>query len=260
MCRGCGRQRLSECTCSLADKMREGAGGARRAGQDPRAGLPVFHRPVGQPGAAGQPDRQGLQPPGVGVPLRGRPARPGHRRCRRRRAGRGRAQPALAAAAPPQRRSIPPSSSASPMSSATSTDAAERRRRPADAPAAGAADASRADSAQPWHFFVVASLAAATLAVDRLGAHGARASGDAQRHGVRGRRRGAGRLSRHRAAGRRAPPPPRRRRGDAARRCSPRRRWRCARSRSWSSIARWGRCPRPTSTRWRRACGRARCA
>ncbi len=54
------------------------------------------------------------------------------------------------------------------MSSATLTDAAKRRRPPADGapPDAGAADRRpSADSAQPWHFFVVASLAVATLAV-----------------------------------------------------------------------------------------------
>ena len=45
------------------------------------------------------------------------------------------------------------------MSSATSTDAAEAT------PAAPRPPAPAADSAQPWHFFVVASLAAATLAV-----------------------------------------------------------------------------------------------
>jgi len=45
------------------------------------------------------------------------------------------------------------------MSSATSTDAAEAP------PAAPPSAAPPADSAQPWHFFVVASLAAATLAV-----------------------------------------------------------------------------------------------
>jgi hypothetical protein len=46
------------------------------------------------------------------------------------------------------------------MSSATSTDAAK-----ATSAAAVPPPAPAADSAQPWHFFVVASLAAATLAV-----------------------------------------------------------------------------------------------
>ena len=46
------------------------------------------------------------------------------------------------------------------MSSATSTDAAK-----ATSAAAVPPPAPTADSAQPWHFFVVASLAAATLAV-----------------------------------------------------------------------------------------------
>ena len=45
------------------------------------------------------------------------------------------------------------------MSSATSTDAAKATSAAVPPPA------SSADSAQPWHFFVVASLAAATLAV-----------------------------------------------------------------------------------------------
>ena len=45
------------------------------------------------------------------------------------------------------------------MSSATSTDAAKAPSAAVPPPAPGA------DSAQPWHFFVVASLAAATLAV-----------------------------------------------------------------------------------------------
>jgi hypothetical protein len=45
------------------------------------------------------------------------------------------------------------------MSSATSTDAAKATSAAAPPPAPAA------DSAQPWHFFVVASLAAATLAV-----------------------------------------------------------------------------------------------
>jgi hypothetical protein len=49
------------------------------------------------------------------------------------------------------------------MSSATSTDAAEGPA--ANAPSAAAPPPAAADSAQPWHFFVVASLAAATLAV-----------------------------------------------------------------------------------------------
>ena len=50
------------------------------------------------------------------------------------------------------------------MSSATSTDAAEAPT--AKTPSAAAPpSAPSADSAQPWHFFVVASLAAATLAV-----------------------------------------------------------------------------------------------
>jgi hypothetical protein len=46
------------------------------------------------------------------------------------------------------------------MSSATSTEAAK-----ATSAAAAPPPAPAADSAQPWHFFVVASLAAATLAV-----------------------------------------------------------------------------------------------
>jgi hypothetical protein len=54
------------------------------------------------------------------------------------------------------------------MSSATLTDAPNGAP-PANAPVAPAdpqpADKGPADSAQPWHFFVVASLAAATLAV-----------------------------------------------------------------------------------------------
>jgi len=50
------------------------------------------------------------------------------------------------------------------MSSATSTDAAEGPP-PASKAAAAPPPAPAADSAQPWHFFVVASLAAATLAV-----------------------------------------------------------------------------------------------
>ena len=45
------------------------------------------------------------------------------------------------------------------MSSATSTDAAKATSAAVPPPAPAA------DSAQPWHFFVVASLAAATLAV-----------------------------------------------------------------------------------------------
>ncbi len=45
------------------------------------------------------------------------------------------------------------------MSSATSTDAAKAT------PVASPPPAPAADSARPWHFFVVASLAAATLAV-----------------------------------------------------------------------------------------------
>ena len=49
------------------------------------------------------------------------------------------------------------------MSSATLTDAAKAS--DADRPPTPATDAKRADPAQPWHFFVVASLAAATLAV-----------------------------------------------------------------------------------------------
>ena len=47
------------------------------------------------------------------------------------------------------------------MSSATLTDAAKASDQPPTPPA----DSKRADAAQPWHFFVVASLAAATLAV-----------------------------------------------------------------------------------------------
>jgi hypothetical protein len=56
------------------------------------------------------------------------------------------------------------------MSSATLTDAAKPAT-PAELPPAAPADAQRpadarpADAAQPWHFFVVASLAVATLAV-----------------------------------------------------------------------------------------------
>ena len=34
---------------------------------------------------------------------------------------------------------------------------------------------------------------------------------------------------------------------------------RCERSRSWNSIARWGRCPRPTSSRCATGCARAPC-
>jgi hypothetical protein len=49
------------------------------------------------------------------------------------------------------------------MSSATLTDAAKAS--PAERPPTPPADSPRADTAQPWHFFVVASLAAATLAV-----------------------------------------------------------------------------------------------
>jgi len=49
------------------------------------------------------------------------------------------------------------------MSSATLTDAAKASA--ADRPPTPSADSKRADPAQPWHFFVVASLAAATLAV-----------------------------------------------------------------------------------------------
>ena len=33
MCRGCGRQRLSECTCSLADKMRKDLAGLVQQGK-----------------------------------------------------------------------------------------------------------------------------------------------------------------------------------------------------------------------------------
>ena len=57
----------------------ERAGGADRTGQEPRPGLPVLHRPVGESGTAGQPDRQGLQPPRVGVPVRRWPAGPRRR-------------------------------------------------------------------------------------------------------------------------------------------------------------------------------------
>ena len=49
------------------------------------------------------------------------------------------------------------------MSSATLTDAAKAPA--ADHPPTPPVDSKRADPAQPWHFFVVASLAAATLAV-----------------------------------------------------------------------------------------------
>ena len=58
------------------------------------------------------------------------------------------------------------------MSSATLTDAPDSPRAtdpppsvPAPPPAQAPAAAPSADAAQPWHFFVVASLAAATLAV-----------------------------------------------------------------------------------------------
>ncbi len=56
------------------------------------------------------------------------------------------------------------------MSSATLTDAAADRQQEtgasaADRPPTSPADSKSADAAQPWHFFVVASLAAATLAV-----------------------------------------------------------------------------------------------
>jgi len=49
------------------------------------------------------------------------------------------------------------------MSSATLTDAAKAPE--GDRLPTPSADSKRADPAQPWHFFVVASLAAATLAV-----------------------------------------------------------------------------------------------
>ncbi len=45
---------------------------SREPGQDPRSGVPVFHREVRQPGAAGLADRQGLQPARLAAPVRRR--------------------------------------------------------------------------------------------------------------------------------------------------------------------------------------------
>ena len=208
MCRGCGRQRLSECTCGLADKMRKELAGLVAQGKNREQVYQYFIDAVGQPGAA-RPARSTR----ASTVSRGRSRTPSA--CwasapRPRSRSAGRAPPSRPW--PPRRpppRSIPPSSSASPMSSATSTDAAERHDR--RGPAAGAGGRQRATLALLRRRLAGGGDAGR----HRVGAHGARAPRDAQRHGVRRRRERAGRLPRHRAARRRAPTAPRRGRRDA---------------------------------------------
>ncbi len=104
------RRRSSACaataaaSASASARARSPTRCAKRAGRAVAQGknrdqvYQYFIGQVGQPGAAGVADRRRLQPPGVGVPVRRRTARPGPRRVPSPSAGRGRRSRRCAAA------------------------------------------------------------------------------------------------------------------------------------------------------------------
>ena len=119
-CGTCGHATIGECRkdpCGTSHADARRARGADRQKQVARRDHPVVRHEVRRPGDARRADRQGLQPPGLAVPVPGRRDAARSRSASPRSAGR--AAPTHAAEAPPP--STPRSTSASTMSSATST-------------------------------------------------------------------------------------------------------------------------------------------
>ncbi len=83
MCGTCGRKRVGECTCSLAEQMRKEIASLVASGKNHDQIIEFYVNKYGSQEVLASPHRQGIQPPRLDPPVRRRPAR--HRLCRRRR-------------------------------------------------------------------------------------------------------------------------------------------------------------------------------